>query len=199
MNSKILPLEFYTQGSVVTIAKKLLGKVLFSKNKGIVTGGIICETEAYGGITDKACHAYGGRYTKRTETMYLQGGVAYVYLCYGMHHMLNVVTNIEGSPEAVLIRALHPLRGISPMQKRRNGRKNLTDGPGTLCQALAITKQENGLSLKSKSLWIEYRDYKIPTKDILTSPRIGIDFAKEDALKPWHFRIKRQIITSLLS
>ena len=189
-----LSLSFYQDDDVVALSKKLIGKHLLTQiNGSIITGGEIVETEAYAGITDKASHAYNNRLTKRTKTMYEQGGVAYVYLCYGMHHLLNVVTNKQGIPHAVLIRAIKPLVGIDLMIKRRKKNKldsTLTSGPGSLSQALGITKKQNGISFfSSKEIWIEDKK-KTPEKNIISSPRVGVSYAEEDALLPWRFQKK---------
>lgn len=181
-----LPLSFYLDDDVVSIAKNLLGKMLFSYQKGTLTGGIITETEAYKGIHDKACHAYGGRRTKRNDALYEKGGIAYVYLCYGLHFLLNVVTNSEEVPHAVLIRAITPLVGIDQMVMRRKKEKALTNGPGTLTQALGINLSHNKISLQGDSLWIEERQ-AIPSSKVMITPRIGVDYAKEDALLPYRF------------
>ena len=194
-----LTLDFYHRDDVLTISRELLGKVLYTNFHGKLTSGIIVETEAYAGITDKASHAYGGKRTKRTETMYASGGCAYVYLCYGMHHMFNVVTNVEGIPHAVLIRAIEPIEGIDIMLQRRNMSKllpKLTAGPGILSQALGISTQHSGISLLRNNIWIEDNH---PTdhlkrsdgyKNIVSSPRVGCQFASKDASNPWRFRIK---------
>ncbi len=180
-----LPLEFYRQEDVVAIAKELIGKVLFSCFNRQVTAGIITETEAYRGIDDRACHAFGGRRTPRTEVMYKPGGAAYVYLCYGMHHLLNVVTGPKDVPHAVLIRALRPLKGLELMKERRKGREPLASGPGTVTQALGITVKHNGLSLQGSQIWIE--DHGLAFKAILSGPRIGVDYAGSDADLPYRF------------
>jgi DNA-3-methyladenine glycosylase len=182
---KILTPDFYRRDDVVLIAKELLGKVLFSSISGQITGGIITETEAYRGVHDRACHAYGGRRTPRTEVMYAAGGVAYVYLCYGIHHLLNVVTADKDVPHAVLIRSLKPYHGIDVMQKRRQGKKPLCKGPGNVTQALGITTAHNGVVLTSDLLWIE--DHGIFFDKIETTARIGIDYAGEDAHLPYRF------------
>lgn len=192
-NAVKLPFSFYRQEDVIEIAKNLLGKYLFTKIDGKITGGIIIETEGYKGIEDKACHAYNGCFTNRTKTMYENGGVSYVYFCYGMHHLLNVVTNKKNTPHAVLIRAIEPTHGIDIMLKRRNKAKLtniLTSGPGALCQALGITKEHNNIKLNSSLLWIENRNISVKEKNIIKGPRVGVDYAKEHALLPWRFRIK---------
>ena len=188
MNSP-LPLDFYLRDDVVTIAKELLGKYLFTQiDDDPVTGGMIIETEAYRGPEDRASHAYGNRRTKRTEVMFHDGGTAYVYLCYGIHHLLNVVTHTANHPHAVLIRAIQPLEGIETMLRRRHKKqldKTLTSGPGSLCQALGITLKHNGLPFDRPPLWIEDRNISIET--FHSGPRIGVDYAGEDALLPWRF------------
>jgi DNA-3-methyladenine glycosylase len=192
----ILPLEFYTRDDVVTIAQQLIGKHLFSTIGGALTGGIIIETEAYHGPEDRACHAFGHRRTPRTEVMFHQGGIAYVYMCYGIHFLLNVVTGSKDTPHAVLIRALQPTHGLSLMEERRKKKENLCAGPGALCQALGIDRTHNGYSLRKPPLWIE--DHSLPVPEILSGPRIGVDYAKEDALLPWRFYVNREISLSSL-
>lgn len=183
----ILPLSFYQRDAVVVIAQELIGKWLFTNIDGIITGGMITETEAYAGPEDKASHAYNNRRTERTEVMFHAGGVAYVYLCYGIHNLLNVVTNIEGIPHAILIRATTAEVGIETMLKRRKKKKvdeSLTRGPGSVCQALGIDRRHNGCSLQSTQLWIEDRS---AAANYIATPRIGIDYAQEHALLPWRF------------
>ena len=187
-----LPLEFYRQSDVVALAKQLLGKWLFSNIGGKLVGGMITETEAYKGAEDKACHAYNQRKTNRTAVMFEPGGVAYVYLCYGMHHLLNVVTNEENTPHAILIRALKPDIGIDTIVQRRKERKNLTSGPGTLCAALGITREHNGHHLNEHPLWIEDRGLSPKPCEIRATARIGIDYAEEDAHLPWRFLLENQ-------
>ncbi len=194
----MLPPAFYQREDVVQIAQDLLGKWLFTKiGNDPITGGVIVETEAYAGTTDRACHAYNGRRTPRTETMYHAGGIAYVYLCYGMHNLLNVVTHQEGIPHAVLIRAIQPTHGLDLMRTRRARKIPLISGPGTVCQALGITRAHNGLPLSSTTLWIEDRDTRISQNMIQTGPRIGVEYAKEDALLPWRFRTLANAVNSL--
>jgi DNA-3-methyladenine glycosylase len=187
---KILPPEFYQRPDVELVAKELLGKYLFSQIEGELTGGIIVETEAYRGPDDRACHAYNNRRTKRTEVMFQDGGIAYVYLCYGMHYLLNVVTSVENSPHAVLIRAVYPTHGLEIMGKRRNKNPHdptLTNGPGSLCQALGINRTHNGHRFDRAPLWIEKSEHPLDPLLVTTTPRIGIDYAGEDALRPWRF------------
>ena len=187
-----LPLSFYTHNNVLAITRQLLGKYVFTSVNGEVTGGYITEAEAYNGIVDKASHAYGGKRTPRTQTMYAQGGIAYVYLCYGIHQMLNVVTSVEGEPHAVLIRAIKPTHGIDIMLQRRgmSGLKpNLCAGPGTLAKALGIDRGMNGISLNGDTLWIEDRGLTFTDEQIIAAPRIGIDYAAEDALLPYRLYV----------
>ncbi len=185
--------SFYERDDVVTISKELIGKYLFSCIDGDITGGYIVETEAYNGIIDRASHAFGNRQTPRTSTMFGQGGVAYVYLCYGIHEMFNVVTSGEGQPHAVLIRAIHPTDGIDIMQLRRNMavvKPNITSGPGSVAQALGISRKINAISLQSDILWIEDRGLTFPDNAIAVVPRVGVAYAKEDALLPYRFYVK---------
>ncbi|MFN4248289.1 MAG: DNA-3-methyladenine glycosylase [Flavipsychrobacter sp.] len=184
----ILSPSFYMNEDVVQVAKDLLGKVIVTKIDGITTSGIITETEAYAGITDKASHAYGGRRTNRTEIMYARGGVAYVYLCYGIHHLFNVVTNVQDIPHAVLIRAIEPVKGIDAMLQRRKKTKlqpQLTSGPGAMSMALGIHTSHTGLSLAKGIITIH--DEGLSVEDIIATTRIGVDYAKEDALLPYRF------------
>jgi len=191
-NQKIihLPISFYLRDSVTQIAKELIGAKLCSFKDGALTSGIIVETEAYEGITDKASHAYNNRRTPRTEIMFQEGGVAYVYLCYGMHHLFNVVTNVKGVPHAVLIRAIYPTDGNETM-KQRTGKKQInfkaTNGPGKLSKALGIQTSDTGENLTENKIWIEKPIIKINKSDIITGPRIGVDYAGEDALLPYRF------------
>jgi len=191
----ILPLEFYQNEDVISVAKALLGKWLLTKIDGKLTGGMIIETEGYKGSDDKASHAYGGRRTKRTEVIYAPGGVSYVYLCYGMHNLFNVVTNKKDEPHAVLIRALQPDVGISHMQERRKTKKNLTSGPGSVCKALGIDRSHNCHDLTSAPIWIEDRGVVMEEFSILSTPRIGVSYAGEHALFPWRFLLAKQSFT----
>jgi DNA-3-methyladenine glycosylase len=187
-----LPESFYQRTNVVKIARELLGKGLFTRISEIVTGGMIVETEAYS-WKEKGCHAFGGRMTARNEIMFGEGGHTYVYLCYGMHNLFNVVTNREGTADAVLIRALEPLKGLNEMKLRRGELKNpfhLTSGPGKLTKALGIDRRFNGKFLLNDDVWIEDIGETIKTKSIIASKRIGIDYAGDDANLPWRFTIK---------
>lgn len=187
----VLPASYYQHDDVIFLAKDLLGKTLATKINGKETAGIITETEAYAGIGDRASHAYGGRRTNRTETMYSEGGVSYVYLCYGIHHLFNIVTNKRDVPEAVLIRAIWPTRGINEILKRRRSEKLRADiciGPGKVSVALGINKLHDKEPLTKNKIWIEDTGIKIPKKDIIIGPRIGVDYAGADALLPYRFR-----------
>lgn len=183
--------EFYSRNNVVDIARDLIGKNLFAKINGKITSGIITETEAYAGITDKASHAFGGRRTKRTEVMYAQGGLSYVYLCYGVHHLFNVVTNVCGIPHAVLIRGMVPIDGETEMLRRcnKNSLNKIADGPGKLTKAMGINMDFNKVDLCSGKLWIEDNGVIVPDKKIKISKRIGIDYAEEDAHLPYRFNL----------
>lgn len=191
--AKKLDAAFYTREDVVLIARELIGKILVTEFDGVRTSGIIVETEAYGGINDKASHAYGGRRSNRTEVMYAKAGTAYVYLCYGIHHLFNIVTNKENTPHAVLIRALQPLDGIDVMLHRRKKIKNdytLTKGPGSLSQALGIRTNHTGRDLLTdENIWVE-DGYLSKEDEIAASPRIGVDYAGEDALLPYRFYLR---------
>jgi DNA-3-methyladenine glycosylase len=197
---KKLPQDFYLQDDVVLLSRQLLGKFLITDlNDEGITGGMIVETEAYAGITDKGSHAFNNRLTSRTKTMYMEGGVAYIYLIYGFYYLFNVVTNGIGIPHAVLIRAIEPTDGIDIMLKRRKQQeitRKLTGGPGVLTQALGITKEHNGENLSGNNIWIEDRGIVVPDEQIIESPRVNIAYAAEDALLPWRFRIKDNKWTS---
>jgi DNA-3-methyladenine glycosylase len=188
-----LPYSFYQQDDVVSLAQQLLGKELYSFVDGKLTGGIIVETEAYNGVTDKASHAYGARFTPRTATMYENGGIAYVYLCYGMHYLFNVVAGGKGNPLAILIRGIEPVEGIATMLTRRNMQQfapRISAGPGSLSKALGIDKALNAKDLQGDELWIADSNRLIESNQVVTSPRVGVDYAAEDALLPWRFYIK---------
>lgn len=187
---KKLPKSFYLGEDVVGLAKKLLGKRLCTNFNGKFTSAIITETEAYAGVTDKASHAHGGRFTERTKVMYSEGGTAYVYLCYGLHHLFNIVTNKKGIPHAILIRAVEPEKGIDVMLKRRNKKKadkTLSAGPGTVSQALGIRVTHSGKKLSGKEIWMEESGIIVPEKEIVAGPRVGVDYAGEDAKLPYRF------------
>ena len=189
----ILPGSFYKRKDVVKIAKELLGKVLVTNFDGVHTAGIIVETEAYAGAADKASHASGNRRTGRTETMYQEGGVAYVYLCYGIHHLFNVVTNVQDTPHAILIRGVEPIEGVDEMLVRRKKEHltpSLTAGPGALSMALGIHTRHTGYSLQGPEIIIEDRGFKVSSKEVVATTRVGVAYAREDALLPYRFYIK---------
>ena len=177
MPSRKLPRAFYTRPDVLAVARDLLGAVLVvSTGRGGRVSGLIVETEAYRGPEDRASHAWNGRRTRRTETMYAVGGTAYVYFVYGMYHQFNVVTGVPEVPHAVLIRALEPVVGIG----------DTTHGPGLLCRAMHIDRELNGSDLRQAPLWIERpATYRRPR--VARSARIGVDYAGDWALKPWRF------------
>lgn len=188
-----LPLSFYQRKNVLQIARELLGKLIVTKFNGIVTIARIVETEAYAGIADKASHAYDGRRTGRNEVMYGEGGFAYVYLCYGMHHLFNVITNRDEIPHAVLVRAGEPIKGVEEMCRRTGKKKldgSLTRGPGNFSKALGIYTSHSGISLQSKELFLADDGFRYKRKQIMASPRIGVDYAGEDALLPYRFFIQ---------
>jgi len=185
-----LPPSFYLRDDIIRVSQELLGKVLATNIDGRITKAVITETEAYAGETDKASHAYGGRRTKRTEPIYQTGGRAYVYLCYGIHHMFNVVSSAEGTPHAILVRAGRPQQGEAEMLRRRGkaeGDKTLLAGPGSLGKALGITTELTGIDLSGDQIWIEDHGIAVDESAIVTGPRIGIDYAGEDASLPYRF------------
>jgi DNA-3-methyladenine glycosylase len=195
---KKLQAEFYLRNNVLKIAEDLIGKFLVTKMDNIITSAMIIETEAYNGVIDQASHAYDNRRTKRNEIMYGDGGFAYVYLCYGIHHMFNVVTNKRDTPHAILIRAVIPMDGIDKILERRNHNtitKKTSDGPGTLSLALGIKTLHSGISLSGNLIWIEDRGIKFKKKEIIKSPRIGVDYAGEDALLHYRYRLNENIIS----
>jgi len=192
-NINVLPRSFFLNGDVTAISQRLLGKLLVTNIDNQISIGRIVETEAYHGSKDKACHAYLHRNTKRTSVMFKEGGRSYVYLCYGIHFLFNIVTHEEGQPNAVLIRSLEPMEGIEIMKERRNValEKNLCNGPGKLAQAMGIDKVVNDLVLydKSSPVWIGDAG-EGEVFEIVTTTRIGVDYAEEDALLPWRYYIK---------
>jgi DNA-3-methyladenine glycosylase len=193
-SATMLDTSFYRRSDVTLIARELIGKFLCTRTAdGPVTAGRIVETEAYAAQDDRACHASGYNKTKRNEAMFREGGIAYIYLCYGIHNLFNVVTNVEGEPEAVLIRAIAPTDGEKLMLTRREHQSvtpKLAGGPGRLTQALGINRSHYGASLQSDTIWIEDRGRQIESDNIITSPRIGVGYAGKDAEKPWRFTIK---------
>ena len=190
--------SFYERTDVVKIAQDLLGKSLFTQINGIVTGGLIVETEAYS-WTERGCHAFQKRKTARNAIMFEQGGFAYVYLCYGIHYLFNVVTNAPGTPEAVLVRALEPTHGLEAMRIRRNNPAadlQLTSGPGKLTRALGIDRKFNGKFLSGDEIWIEDPGRKPPRGSIVSGPRIGIDYSGDVAALPWRFWLQNNLWVS---
>lgn len=192
MKSVKLPREFYTRPNVLGVARDLLGKLLVvPAASGERVSGMIVEVEAYRGPEDRASHAYGGRRTRRTETMYGQGGVAYVYFVYGMYYQFNVVSNVADIPHAILVRALQPVEGIERMRERRHQHPdhNLTNGPGKLCIALGIDRTLDNADLSGERVWLEEYEAISPRR-IAKGPRIGIDYAEDWIEKPWRFWIR---------
>ena len=189
-----LPRSFYERSTLV-VARQLLGKYLVREHRDGTTVGRIVETEAYVGPEDKACHASKGR-TPRTKIMFGQAGYAYVYLVYGFHHMLNIVTESVDFPAAVLIRAVEPVGGVEIMKARRQTEslRSLASGPGKLCQAFAIDRQLNGDDLCGKVLYLEDRGEAV--SKVVTTPRIGVDYAGKWKNKPWRFLIKDNAFVS---
>jgi DNA-3-methyladenine glycosylase len=188
-----LPASFYLNSDVLHLSRNLIGKYLFTCIDGVITGGYIVETEAYNGIIDRASHSYGNKITPRTKTIFMQGGIAYVYLCYGIHEMFNVVTSVEGQPHAILIRAIQPTDGLGEMLLRRNMnalKPNITSGPGSVAKALGISRNVNAISLQSDILWIEDRGLNFKDDEVAAVPRVGVDYAGEDALLPYRFYVK---------
>jgi DNA-3-methyladenine glycosylase len=194
LKSQILKRDFYTRADTLRVARELLGKRLVVPSEtGARVAGRIVETEAYLGAGDRAAHSYGGRRTARTETMYGVGGTAYVFFVYGMHHQFNVVTGPAGLPHVVLVRAVEPEEGVDVMKERRPVAKEreLTDGPGKLCRALGIDLTFDGEDLTTgRRIWLEEAGVRLKPAEIATGPRVGIDYAGEDALRPWRFWVK---------
>lgn len=199
--------DFFRQDALA-LAESLIGKTLVHRVNGVEIAGIISETEAYMGVTDPACHSFGGRRTSRTETMYSDGGHSYVYLIYGMYSCMNITANVKDVPEAVLIRSVLPAWGLDLLLENvrtANRRKNLPEsvddmtaaelfslanGPGKLCNAFAISRAQNGLDMLAEDLFVRDDGY-VPV-EILRAPRIGIDYAGEAAAYPWRFTAKEQ-------
>jgi DNA-3-methyladenine glycosylase len=187
---KKLDNSFYDRPDVVRVARELLGKVLVTELEGGRTSGRIVEVEAYNGVVDRASHAWSGRRTRRTEVMYREGGTAYVYLIYGIHHLFNVVTNKKDIPHAVLVRALEPLEGI-PLMLKRTGKvrldHSLTRGPGNLSKAMGLATLHTGYSLFEGEIYIGDDGHRVRPAEIVATPRIGVDYAGPDALLPYRF------------
>jgi DNA-3-methyladenine glycosylase len=185
--------DFYTRADTLAVARDLLGRRLVVPTQaGERVSGHIVEVEAYLGVGDKAAHSYGGRRTARTETMFKIGGTVYVFFVYGMHHQFNVVAGPEGEPHAILVRALEPEEGVELMRLRRpvKDERELTSGPGKLCQALGIDRSFDGEDLTGSRVWIEDAGAVVESNRIASGPRIGVAYAEEDALKPWRFWLR---------
>lgn len=188
-----LQISYYINQDVLFLAKDLLGKVLFTQIDGKLTAGIIVETEAYFGIHDKASHAYGGRRTDRTEPLYSMGGISYVYLCYGIHNLFNIVSSVQDEPHAILIRAIEPLIGKDIIETRRNmpiTKPVVSSGPGSVAKALGIDRSFNKKDLSGEEVWVEDHGIRYAADAIAAMPRVGVDYAGEDALLPWRFYVK---------
>ncbi len=196
---KKLPVDFYTREDVVAVARELVGKIIVSRTGGQSTAGRIVETEAYRAFTDRASHAYAGRRTPRNEAMYAPGGTLYVYICYGLHQMVNVVTNRKDVPDAVLIRAIEPIEGLEWMEIRTGKKRDdptLTRGPGNVGKALGIHKAHSGSSLRGKEIFLAGDGWEMAPGDLGISPRIGVDSAGDDALRPYRFFLKGNLYVS---
>jgi DNA-3-methyladenine glycosylase len=200
--SKIARLKraFYAREDTLAVARELLGKrLVVPTDEGARVSGRIVEVEGYLGAEDKAAHSYGWRRTARTETMYREGGTVYVFFVYGMHHQFNVVTGPDGTPTAVLVRAVEPEEGSELMRERRavSKERELTSGPGKLCKALGIDRSFDGEDLTaSRRVWLEDAGARARPEDVAEGPRVGIDYAEEYALKPWRFWIKGNAFVS---
>ena len=194
-----LPISFYNRKDVLKIAREMLGKVVYTNIDGEITSGRIVETEGYRGIVDKASHAFGGKRTPRNEHMYHAAGIAYIYVCYGMHQMLNIVTNAENMPDAILIRAVEPLVGLDIMAQRTGKKKTdptITRGPGNVGKSLGIHKRYSGIHLMDEVIYLADDEFKLKKEAIGISSRIGVESAGEDALLPYRFYIKGNVFVS---
>jgi DNA-3-methyladenine glycosylase len=197
---KRLGRAFYARQDTLAVARDLLGKrLVVPSGAGVRVSGRIVEVEAYLGAEDKAAHSYGWRRTARTETMYAKGGTVYVFFVYGMHHQFNVVTGPEGTPTAVLVRAVEPEEGVELMRERRavSKERELTSGPGKLCKALGIDRSFDGEDLTTGArVWLEDAGARLRPAEMAEGPRIGIAYAEEYALKPWRFWVKGNAFVS---
>lgn len=200
MSSDLLPFSYYQSEDVIHLAQDLLGKIICTRIDGLQVCAKIVETEAYKAPEDKASHAYGNKNTPRTSTMFLPGGVSYIYLCYGIHHLFNVVTAKEGTAHAILIRAVEPIDGIDVMLSRRGMNKpspQLLNGPGKWTEALGLDRAHNSVALYDHNSAVKiFNNTGIDTDNIICSERVGVAYAKECALWPWRFRIKDNLWTS---
>lgn len=196
LKSVQLNADFYCRNDVVLIAKELLGKVIYSADDDKISSGIIIETEAYAGVTDKASHAYNNRRTSRTEVMYREGGCAYIYLCYGIHSLFNVVTSVKDVPHAVLIRGILPLSGLDLMKERTGYDFILPKygiGPGKVTKLLGLNLAQNGFSLchtepEQRNIWIADEGRIVPVEEIIAGKRVGVEYAAEDANLLYRFQ-----------
>ncbi|HEY0897145.1 MAG TPA: DNA-3-methyladenine glycosylase [Sphingobacteriaceae bacterium] len=189
----VLPPGYYLNEDVVGVARDLIGKFLFVRTEGVLTGGIIVETEAYRGPDDTGAHSYNHRRTARNDIMYSAGGVVYMYICYGIHDMLNIVTGPAHCAHAILIRAIQPTVGLDVMRERRKVRHEdprLCRGPGALAKALALKKVHNGSSLQGPEIWIEDQGPAIPEDTIIAGPRIGLNIPEPYKSIPWRFYVR---------
>ncbi|MEO6818078.1 MAG: DNA-3-methyladenine glycosylase [Ginsengibacter sp.] len=196
---KKLPESFYNRSDVLQISKEMLGKIVVTNIDNLITSGRIVETEGYVGVTDKASHAFGGRRTARNEHMYAGPATAYIYVCYGMHQMLNVVTNEKNIPDAVLIRAIEPVSGLEIMSKRTGKRptdKTIARGPGNVGKALGINKQLSGIYLLDNQIYLLEDRHSITNEEIGISKRIGVESAGADGLLLYRFYVKGNVFVS---
>jgi len=189
--NKPLDLHFFQREDVLKIAEELIGKKISTHFNGQTVEALIVETEAYNGVEDRACHAFGGRRTARTETMYQAGGIAYIYLCYGIHHLFNFVTSTENDPKAVLLRGVMPIGGMELVLERRKKSKfnaEIGIGPGAASQVLGFHSLQSGMSLvRTPELLITESAFNYQQLPIRELPRIGVDYAGEDAKLPYRF------------
>lgn len=188
---------YYLQQDVVKLARDMIGKTLVTAIDDKISSGIITEAEAYAGIRDRASHAYNGRRTRRTEVMYHIGGTAYVYLCYGMHSLFNIVTGDKDVPDAILIRGIKPGNGLEIIRERlqKNIRENdIISGPGRVAKALGIGVAHTGIDLLGNTIWLEYNDLSLNQENIQATPRIGIDYAGNDTLLPYRFVLDQKSV-----
>ena len=186
-----IPLSFFQTKNVQDIAQNLLGKIIYTNINGQITSAMITETEAYQGPEDRASHAYNNKRTARTEAMYKLGGCCYIYLCYGIHYLFNIVTNVHNIPHTVLIRSGEIHTGIEHVQERRGihiQASKLLQGPGNFAKGLGIDMTLNGVALNTNHIWIINNEIQNPT--IIKTQRVGIDYAQADALLPWRYILK---------
>jgi DNA-3-methyladenine glycosylase len=186
--TKAIPKEFFLSEDVVGMAKALLGKILLVKSASECRAGIIAETEAYEGITDRASHAFNNKMTHRTSVMYREGGCCYVYLCYGLHHLFNVVTGPAGQPHAILIRGVKPLyvQELLTGKTRVDFDDKIANGPGKMSKWMGISMELNGTVLNAHQVWL-INPEKEQDVEIIQTQRVGVEYAGEDALLPYRF------------